>query len=114
MTIETLSASSGHVGSMSKAEVAPLVHMQAMPSVADAEDIPFGVAVDLGTTTLGVYLCDRRMRRVVGSAAIRNPQAVVGSDVISRISAVAQHADNLDRLAGLVIKSIDAALTGRG
>ena len=49
-----------------------------------------GIAVDIGTTTLALYLCDLRTGAVLCSAGAGNPQRLFGEDVISRIS----YADN--------------------
>ncbi len=45
----------------------------------------YGIAVDLGTTTVAVYLVDLRCGRIAGRTAFRNPQQVYGADVLSRI-----------------------------
>lgn len=44
-----------------------------------------GIAVDLGTTTLVAQLLDLRTGRVLAVRAALNPQAVYGSDVMSRV-----------------------------
>ena len=49
----------------------------------------YGLAIDLGTTTIAVYICDLVSGKIAGSISVRNPQAMFGDDVISRISAVA-------------------------
>lgn len=67
----------------------------------------FGVAVDLGTTTIALYLCNMTHGEIVGSLSFKNPQALYGNDVMSRIGAVAEKKDNLDRLQKLVVKSIE-------
>jgi uncharacterized 2Fe-2S/4Fe-4S cluster protein (DUF4445 family) len=46
----------------------------------------FGVAVDLGTTTIVVELVNLATGRTVGVAALENPQRFGGSDVMNRIS----------------------------
>jgi uncharacterized 2Fe-2S/4Fe-4S cluster protein (DUF4445 family) len=68
-----------------------------------------GIAVDLGTTTVAVYLCDLHDRAVVGSIAARNPQALFGDDVISRISAVRTDPETLPRLQAMAVSAIDWA-----
>jgi uncharacterized 2Fe-2S/4Fe-4S cluster protein (DUF4445 family) len=50
------------------------------------DDAMLGVALDVGTTTVAVYLCDLGTGEVVGSGSFANPQIVFGADVISRIS----------------------------
>lgn len=46
---------------------------------------PYGVAVDLGTTTVAMELVDLRSGELSGSFSFLNPQISYGSDVISRI-----------------------------
>jgi uncharacterized 2Fe-2S/4Fe-4S cluster protein (DUF4445 family) len=49
-------------------------------------DCAFGVAIDLGSTTIAVYLCDLSTGEVVASAGAMNPQIRFGEDVMSRVS----------------------------
>ncbi len=67
----------------------------------------YGIAVDLGTTTIAVYLCNIAERSVPASIAVKNPQAIYGDDVISRIGAISRHPENLLKLQKLVVKSIE-------
>lgn len=71
----------------------------------------YGVAVDLGTTTIAVYLCDLAARTVIGSTSARNPQAIFGDDVISRISAVQTVEAGLGRLQKMAVSAIDWAVS---
>ncbi|MCP4342622.1 MAG: DUF4445 domain-containing protein [Desulfobulbaceae bacterium] len=70
-------------------------------------DGSYGIATDLGTTTIAIYLCNIAKGEVVSSVAIKNPQSLYGDDVMSRISAVSQNEGNLEHLQKLVIKSIE-------
>ena len=67
----------------------------------------YGVAVDLGTTTIALYLCDMTKGSVHSSLSVKNPQALYGNDVMSRTGAIAKDSDNLDRLQKLVVKTIE-------
>jgi len=67
----------------------------------------FGVAVDLGTTTIAVYLCNSLTGEVISSLSVKNPQALYGDDVMSRIGAIGQDAGNLKKLQAMVVKSIE-------
>jgi len=80
------------------------------PHLRPASDRRYGLAVDLGTTTLAVYLCDRATRTVAGSTSVRNPQAIFGDDVISRIVAAQTEAAGLPRLQALAVRAIDWAV----
>jgi uncharacterized 2Fe-2S/4Fe-4S cluster protein (DUF4445 family) len=52
----------------------------------------YGVAIDIGTTTIAAYLCDLKNGVTVDSASMMNPQISFGDDVLSRIS----HCTNAD------------------
>ncbi len=67
----------------------------------------YGLAVDLGTTTIAVYLCDLAHGRVAASIAMRNPQAMFGDDVMSRIGAISAQPHLLERLQRMAIKTIE-------
>jgi len=67
----------------------------------------FGVAVDLGTTTIAVYLCELATAAVTASISVRNPQAIFGDDVMSRIGAVSIETDVLPRLQKMAVKAIE-------
>ncbi len=67
----------------------------------------YGLAVDLGTTTIATYLCDLPAGRVKASMAMRNPQAIFGDDVMSRITAIHKDSDLLKRLQRMAVKTID-------
>lgn len=70
----------------------------------------FGIAVDVGTTTVAGHLCELDTGKVVASSGIMNPQIRYGEDLMSRISYLQQNeneAKNLtlaiqDALADLV------------
>jgi uncharacterized 2Fe-2S/4Fe-4S cluster protein (DUF4445 family) len=77
------------------------------------------IAVDLGTTTLVAQLLDLRTGRVLAVRAALNPQAVHGSDVMSRVQCAlaGRGAASLTdlirgRIGGLVAELTAAAKTG--
>lgn len=77
------------------------------------ESVPsssLGIAVDLGTTTIAVYLCDISKRKVTGSVAFKNSQATYGDDVMSRIGAVGEDLQNLRKLQKQVVKDIEKGI----
>jgi len=74
-------------------------------------DSAWGIAVDVGTTTVAVYLCDLKQRTIAASTSIRNPQAIFGDDVISRISAVRLDRGSLPRLQAMTVSAIDWAVS---
>jgi len=46
----------------------------------------YGLAVDLGSTTIAAHLCDLRNGNVLASAGVMNPQIRFGEDLMSRVS----------------------------
>lgn len=48
----------------------------------------YGLAVDLGSTTVAAHLCDLDTGKVVSSASVMNPQIRFGEDLMSRVSYV--------------------------
>lgn len=62
----------------------------------------FGLAFDIGTTTVVGMLWDLRKAEPVGTAARTNPQSVYGADVISRIMYCGQEEGNLKQMQRLI------------
>ncbi len=46
----------------------------------------YGLAIDLGSTTIAAHLCDLRTGAVLASAGVMNPQIRFGEDLMSRVS----------------------------
>ncbi|MCF6246499.1 MAG: ASKHA domain-containing protein [Desulfobacula sp.] len=67
----------------------------------------YGIAVDLGTTTIALYLCDTHKGKILSSLSHKNPQAFYGDDVMSRIGAIGQDKKNLKHLQKLVVRTIE-------
>lgn len=65
-----------------------------------------GLAVDIGTTTVAVYLCDMDTGEVVGTRGFRNPQASYGADVISRIDKIMKDPAALKEEQRLIVDAI--------
>jgi uncharacterized 2Fe-2S/4Fe-4S cluster protein (DUF4445 family) len=64
----------------------------------------YGVAVDIGTTTLAFYLMDLSSGAETDSYSCLNPQAVFGGDVISRITASKN--GKLNQLNQLIVNKV--------
>ncbi len=71
----------------------------------DADKIPTLVAVDLGTTTIGMYLINAVTGEQMGVFVSLNPQQIHGADVISRISNA--NAGKKEELQALIIETIE-------
>ncbi len=69
-------------------------------------DRAFGLAVDIGTTTVAAHLCDLATGEVVGSAGMMNPQIRFGEDVMSRLSYLQQNQDQAPQLTTAVRQAV--------
>lgn len=77
--------------------------------VATERPRPYGLALDIGTTTVTAYLVDMTSGEVKGSAAEYNDQIRRGEDVISRII-YAGKGEGLTELGQLVRETLDTLL----
>lgn len=66
----------------------------------------YGIAVDLGTTTIAIYLCSIKTRTVLSSIAVKNPQSLCGDDVMSRIGYIGNDTEKLSKMQQMVTSAI--------
>lgn len=76
----------------------------------DTSDQLFGIAFDIGTTTIMGSLIDLRKAEVIAVAAATNPQNIYGADVISRINHAAQGKKELKQLQDKVIEAANTII----
>ena len=69
-----------------------------------------GAAVDVGSTTLAVELCDLASGEVVATAGAMNPQIRFGEDLMSRVSYAMLNPDGAARMTAAVRSAIDDLL----
>ncbi len=65
---------------------------------------PLGVAVDIGTTTVALLICDLRDGKVLGGAANFNRQMHLGDDVLTRINLCSTDPTQLKHLQDLIVE----------
>jgi len=71
------------------------------------EGTGYGIAFDVGTTTVAGILVDLGKGTVLEAKTCINPQRVAGSDVISRIAYCGESDENRRRLQRLIIEKLD-------
>jgi len=74
------------------------------------KDVPLGLAVDLGSTTVAAFLVTLDSGKVCVGAAALNQQIVFGADVISRLAAAQKGKAYAERLSALALASIGQAV----
>ena len=70
-------------------------------------DAAFGVAIDIGSTTIAGHLCDLTTGEVLGSAGRMNPQIRFGEDLMSRVSYVMMNPGGERQLTEAVRTALD-------
>lgn len=68
----------------------------------------YGLAVDIGSTTIAAHLCNLQNGRTVSSAGTSNPQIRFGEDLMSRVSYVQMNPSKLPDLVKAVREAINA------
>ncbi|WP_207179324.1 ASKHA domain-containing protein [Anaerocellum diazotrophicum] len=72
--------------------------------------LAFGLAVDVGTTTVVCYLVDMVKKEVVDFYSFINPQKKFGADVISRIDFAKEKEEGLFILQNEIIKALNESI----
>jgi uncharacterized 2Fe-2S/4Fe-4S cluster protein (DUF4445 family) len=73
-------------------------------------DDSYGAAVDIGSTTVALYLCNLRTGEILAAESEMNPQIVYGEDVMSRIQYTIEHKDGLEKLHKAIIATLNKLL----
>ncbi len=73
----------------------------------DTTENLYGVAVDIGTTTLAAYLYDLNNGERLAVASMLNPQIKYGADVISRIDHTSQSDTHAAEMANLIRSALN-------
>jgi uncharacterized 2Fe-2S/4Fe-4S cluster protein (DUF4445 family) len=67
----------------------------------------YGLAVDVGSTTIAAHLCDLSSGAVLATASVMNPQVTYGEDLMSRVSYAMMHADGLRKMHDAIINGLN-------
>lgn len=81
------------------------------PSAKGGKKQAYGISIDIGTTTVAVYLCELKSGRVCASLAEANPQRRFGEDVISRILYTRENENGLVLLQRIVVDQINSMIS---
>ncbi len=70
----------------------------------------YAVAVDLGTTTIGLSLVNTGSKEVAERTFVENPQREWGSDILSRVSAIEREPTLLDTMQKATVRVCEEAM----
>ena len=82
-----------------------------MPGFAERA---YGVAIDVGSTTIAAHLCDLMSGAVLASVGSMNPQIRFGEDLMSRVSYVMMNPGGDTELTRAVREAMDALIGAAG
>ncbi len=71
-------------------------------------DKAYGVAVDVGSTTIAAHLCDLASGEVLSSASLMNPQIRFGEDLMSRVSYVMMNTEGAEEMTGVIRQALNS------
>ncbi len=74
------------------------------PGKAEAS---YGIAIDIGTTTVAGYFCNLNTMEVVDTVTLMNPQCKYGEDVMARITFHMTTTDGLKRMSDDIIEGLN-------
>jgi len=78
---------------------------------AGRREAMFGIAIDIGTTSIAIFLCDLAAGKIVSVGTATNPQALYGEDVISRMTQVMNEPESLSTMQRLLSEEINRLVT---
>lgn len=96
---------SAHILGKAEAILPPSFHQHCRNTTRKSGEL--GLAVDLGTTTLALYLCDLGQATILRSLSVKNPQALYGDDVMTRIGRIGGNDEKLKEMQQLAVGAID-------
>ncbi len=70
----------------------------------------FGIAIDIGTTTVAGYFCNLSTMEVLDTQSLMNPQCKYGEDVMSRITYHMMNPGGLERMSNDIIEGLNTIM----
>lgn len=67
----------------------------------------YGMAIDVGTTTVAAYLCNLRTMEVINTVSMMNPQCKYGEDVMARITYHMMHPGGLETMSRDILDGLN-------
>ena len=99
--------------SNNKGRVTIIVKNNEIIFVGSEEEIKkiYGIAIDLGTTKIAIYLVDLDTGKTIDAIGIMNPQIIYGEDVISRLNYAKENEDGSNKLREIVLNKINKEIS---
>ncbi len=75
-------------------------------------DQHYGMAIDIGTTTVAGYFCNLDTMEVLDTQTLMNPQCKYGEDIMSRITYASTNSSGLLKMSSDIIEGLNNILQG--
>ncbi len=92
-------------------EIRAIVRDGELLALTSTERNPLGVAIDLGSSKIALFLYDLRDRIMFGSRAFLNPQIPYGEDIISRLRFALENVEGAEKLKDIVTSDLNEKLS---
>lgn len=69
---------------------------------------PWGIAIDIGSTTVAAYLCNLRTGESTIKRSMMNPQITYGEDVLSRVTYTMMNEGGSEKLSSVVVEGLNS------
>jgi uncharacterized 2Fe-2S/4Fe-4S cluster protein (DUF4445 family) len=81
--------------------------MRVQPGRCEAS---YGLAIDIGTTTVAAYFCNLATMEVLDTVSMMNPQCKYGEDVMSRITYHMMNEGGLEKMSDDIIEALNSLI----
>lgn len=71
----------------------------------------YGAAIDIGTTTVVVYLMDMQTGDILTTSSMMNPQVKYGEDVMARVTMTIEKEDALEKLQTTIVDGLNELIS---
>ncbi len=92
-------------------DVRAVLRKEEVITVLPAGSRLFGLAADIGTTKVALYLVDLQTGKVAHKTGLMNPQIAYGEDLISRINYTLEHPEGQRTLQETLVEAINQAVS---
>jgi len=102
-----------HVVRQANGEITAVVDQERLLAVepGNTTDVLYGVAFDIGTTTVVAKLIDISSGHTVAVTSALNPQKAYGDDIVSRVNYCIEHQNGLEILHRSIIRLLNDLIT---
>ena len=91
-------------------QVNAVLHGNEVIALTPSNVQPLGVAVDLGTTKIAMYLLELETGKTLASRGLMNPQISYGEDIMTRMSAVQNKPDVAAHFQQLIVSAFNETI----